>query len=50
MLDPSNAALTAAAIGLGCVGAVIVEKLWWLRGATTGTQRRIWKHNAVHAD
>jgi cation-transporting ATPase E len=32
MLDPSNSALTATALGIGMLGAAIVEALWWLRG------------------
>jgi cation-transporting ATPase E len=43
MLDPSNAALTSMALGIGLIGAAIVEVLWWVQGSITGTPRRLWR-------
>ncbi len=43
MLDPSNIALTATALGIGVLGAMIVETLWWLQGATNGKPPRLWR-------
>jgi cation-transporting ATPase E len=36
-LDPSNIALTATALGIGVLGAAIVEALWWLQSPLSGT-------------
>lgn len=35
-LDPSNTALTGAAVACGLVGIVLVEIAWWFSAATTG--------------
>jgi cation-transporting ATPase E len=43
MLDPSNIALTATALGIGVFGAVIVEALWWWRGSAGGVPPRLWR-------
>lgn len=43
MLDPSNVAITATALGIGAVGAAIVEVLWWVQGAVLGERRRLWR-------
>jgi cation-transporting ATPase E len=43
MLDPSNIALTATALGIGVLGAMIVEALWWLQGAANGQPPRLWR-------
>jgi cation-transporting P-type ATPase E len=43
MLDPSNAVLTGMALGIGVVGAAIVEVLWWVQGAMAGAPRRVWR-------
>jgi cation-transporting P-type ATPase E len=43
MLDPSNITLTVAALGIGLSGAAIVEAWWWLRVATGGEPRRLWR-------
>jgi cation-transporting ATPase E len=47
MLDPSNVALTGIALGIGVVGAAIVEALWWLRGSAGGVPPRLWRQPAV---
>ena len=43
MLDPSNAALTAMALGLGIVAAGLIEVIWWVQGAVVGERRRLWR-------
>ncbi|MBB5162438.1 cation-translocating P-type ATPase [Mycobacterium sp. AZCC_0083] len=43
MLDPSNAALTAMAFGLGIVAAGLIEVIWWVQGAVIGERRRLWR-------
>jgi cation-transporting P-type ATPase E len=43
MLDPSNIALTATALGIGVFGAAIVEALWWWRGSVGGVPPRLWR-------
>ena len=43
MLDPSNIALTATALGIGVFGAAIVEALWWLQGSTGEVPPRLWR-------
>jgi cation-transporting ATPase E len=44
MLDPTNIALTATALVIGVVGAVIVEALWWSQGTPSGAPPRLWRH------
>lgn len=44
MLDPSNAALTATALGIGVLGAAIVEALWWLQSSPSGAPPRRSRH------
>jgi cation-transporting ATPase E len=43
MLDPSNVAVTSTALGIGLIGAAIIEALWWIEGALTGERRRLWR-------
>ncbi len=43
MLDPSNLAMTTAALTIGVLGAGIVEVLWWVQGAVTGNRRHMWR-------
>ncbi len=43
MLDPSNLAVTSVALGIGLIGAVIIEVLWWVQGAVLGERRRLWR-------
>ncbi|EID10527.1 ATPase, P-type (transporting), HAD superfamily, subfamily IC [Mycobacterium xenopi RIVM700367] len=45
MLDPSNIALTATALGMGVFGAAIVEGLWWLQGSASGLRPRLWRQS-----
>jgi cation-transporting ATPase E len=43
MLDISNVAITAMALGIGLVGAAIIEVIWWVQGALLGERRRLWR-------
>ena len=43
MLDPSNVALTSTALGIGALGAALIEASWWIQGALTGERRRLWR-------
>ncbi|MFV8162442.1 cation-translocating P-type ATPase [Mycobacterium sp. 134] len=43
MLDPSNLKVTAIALGIGLVGAVLIEALWWVQGVVLGEKRRLWR-------
>jgi cation-transporting P-type ATPase E len=43
MLDPSNVAVTSIALGIGIVGAAVIEVLWWVQGALLGERRRLWR-------
>jgi cation-transporting P-type ATPase E len=47
MLDPSNIALTATALGIGVLGAAIVEALWWLQSSPSGPPRCLWRRPEV---
>jgi len=46
MLDASNAALTAMALGIGIVAAGLIEVIWWVQGAVVGERRRLWREPA----
>ena len=43
MLDPSNVAVTSTALGIGLIGAAIIEALWWIEGALSGERRCLWR-------
>jgi cation-transporting P-type ATPase E len=43
MLDSSNMAITSMALGIGVVGAAIIEVIWWVQGALLGERRRLWR-------
>ena len=43
LLDPSNIRLTAMALGIGALGALAVELLWWVQGRVLGETRRLWR-------
>jgi cation-transporting ATPase E len=43
LLDVSNAATTSMALGIGLLGAVAVEVIWWVQGAVLGERRRLWR-------
>jgi cation-transporting P-type ATPase E len=43
MLDISNLAITSLALGIGLVGAAIIELIWWVQGAMLGERRPLWR-------
>jgi cation-transporting ATPase E len=43
MLDSSNMVTTLIAVGIGLVGAAIIEVIWWVQGAMLGERRRLWR-------
>ncbi len=43
MLDPSNVAVTAVALGIGVLGAAVIEALWWLQGRWLGERPKLWR-------
>ena len=43
ILDPSNIATTSTALGIGLLGAIAVEVIWWVQGAVLGEDRRLWR-------
>jgi cation-transporting P-type ATPase E len=43
MLDPTNLEVTAVALGIGLVGAALIEVLWWVQGRVLGEKRRLWR-------
>lgn len=43
MLDASNVAMTTTALGIGVLGAAIVEILWWFQGSASGVPPRLWR-------
>jgi cation-transporting ATPase E len=49
LLDPSNVAVTLIASGIGVLGAVVIEALWWAQGAVLQERRRLWKQRRVGA-
>lgn len=43
MLDTSNVATASRALGVGLLGAVAVEVIWWVQGGVLGERRRLWR-------
>ncbi len=43
MLDTSNVATTSLALGIGLLGALAVEVIWWVQGAVLDERRRLWR-------
>ena len=43
MLDTSNVVTAARALGVGLLGAVAVEVIWWVQGRVLGEHRRLWR-------
>jgi cation-transporting P-type ATPase E len=35
--------VTSLALGIGVLGAVLIEALWWGQGALLGERRRLWR-------
>ncbi len=42
-LDPSNLVVTSTALGIGVLGAVAIEAMWWIRARMLGVQPRLWR-------
>jgi cation-transporting P-type ATPase E len=47
LLDPSNVAVTSAALAIGVVGAAAIEATWWIRARMLGVQPRLWREPTV---
>ncbi|MEB3050382.1 HAD-IC family P-type ATPase [Mycolicibacter sp. MYC123] len=47
LLDPSNVALTAMALGIGVLGAAVIEAMWWVRGVMLGERPKLWREPAT---
>lgn len=43
LLDPSNLAVTSTALGLGALGAVVIEATWWIRARLLGIEPQWWR-------
>jgi cation-transporting ATPase E len=43
LLDPSNVAVTAAALGIGVLGAAAIEATWWIGARMLGVQPQLWR-------
>jgi cation-transporting ATPase E len=43
MLDPSNLVVTSMSVGIGMLGAAVIEALWWMQGVILGERRRLWR-------
>ncbi|GAB3243101.1 cation-translocating P-type ATPase [Mycolicibacterium hippocampi] len=43
ILDTSNVAATSTALGIGLLGALAVEVIWWVQGAALGERRKLWR-------
>ena len=42
-LDPSNLVVTSTALGIGVLGAAVIEATWWTRARMLGVQPRLWR-------
>ncbi|MCV7197711.1 cation-translocating P-type ATPase [Mycobacterium angelicum] len=43
MLDPSNLVTTSIALGIGALGAAVIEAVWWIRARVLGVRPRLWR-------
>ena len=43
ILDISDVGVTSIALGIGLLGALAVEVIWWVQGAILGERRRLWR-------
>jgi cation-transporting ATPase E len=43
MLDPSDAAITSTAVGIGLAGVAAIEAIWWIQGRILKEPRRLWR-------
>ncbi|KAA1250060.1 cation-translocating P-type ATPase [Mycobacterium simiae] len=49
-LDPSNLTVTSLALGIGGLGAAIIEAAWWVRARALGVQPRLWREPENHIE
>ncbi len=42
-LDPSNLVVTSIALGIGILGAAVIEAMWWIRARMLGVEPRVWR-------
>lgn len=42
-LDPSNLVVTSTALGIGVLGAAVIEAMWWIRARMLGVPPRLWR-------
>ncbi|KLO32336.1 cation-translocating P-type ATPase [Mycobacterium haemophilum] len=42
-LDPSNLVVTSTALGIGVLGAAVIEAMWWIRVRKLGLEPRLWR-------
>lgn len=43
LLDPSDPAVTSAAVGIGLLAAALIEAVWWIQGRVLGEPRILWR-------
>jgi cation-transporting ATPase E len=43
LLDPSNLVTTSIALGIGALGAAVIEAVWWIRARMLGVKPRVWR-------
>lgn len=43
MLDPSNLVVTSTSVGIGMLGAAVIEVVWWMQGVVLGERPRLWR-------
>lgn len=43
LLDPTDVAVTSAAVGIGVLGAAAIEVMWWVRARILGVRPRLWR-------
>ena len=43
IVDISDVGVTSIALGIGVLGALVVEVIWWVQGAVLGERRRLWR-------
>ncbi|OBI78562.1 cation-translocating P-type ATPase [Mycobacterium asiaticum] len=43
MLDPSNLWTTSIALGIGAIGAGVIEAMWWIRARVLGVKPQLWR-------
>jgi cation-transporting ATPase E len=48
-LDSSNPAVTLTALGIGVVGAAVIEAAWWIRARILGAHPRLWQQPGTSA-